>query len=99
MRNAQIKDVYNKLDRPASGGPSKFIRLHHRTKASHHPNDMYILKLFLTKLLKTYPNKLDKIVADSGYESEGNYVYLAEDKLTSYIKPSNYEQSKTLKYK
>ena len=60
---------------------------------------MYTLKPFLTKLLKSYPNKLDKVVADAGYESEENYVYLAENNLTSYIKPSNYEQSKTRKYK
>lgn len=66
---------------------------------SHHPNDIYTLKPFLTKLLKSYPNKLDKIVADAGYESEENYVYLAEHNLTSYIKPSNYDQSKTRKYK
>src|SRR5699024_12575308 len=66
---------------------------------SHHPNDTYTLKPFLTKLLKSYPNKLDKIVADAGYESEENYVYLAENNLTSYIKPSNYEQSKTRQYK
>ena len=66
---------------------------------SHHPNDMYTLKPFLKKLQESYPNKLDKIVEDAGYESEENYVYLAENKLTSYIKPSNYEQSKTRKYK
>ena len=45
------------------------------------------------------PNKLNKIVADAGYESEENYVFLAENNLTSYIKPSNYEKSKTRKYK
>ena len=66
---------------------------------SHHPNDMYTLKPFLKKLQANYPNKLDKIVADAGYESEENYVYLAEHKLKSYIKPSNYEKSKTRKYK
>ncbi|WP_230197778.1 transposase, partial [Anaerococcus provencensis] len=60
---------------------------------------MYTLKPFLKKLQENYPNKLDKIVADAGYESEENYVYLAENNLTSYIKPSNYEKSKTRKYK
>ena len=60
---------------------------------------MYTIKPFLKKLQKTYPNKLDKIVADAGYESEENYVYLAEHNLTFYIKPSNYEKSKTRKYK
>ena len=46
---------------------------------------MYTLKPFLKKLQKTYPNKLDKIVADAGYESEENYVYLSEHKLYTII--------------
>ena len=60
---------------------------------------MYTLKPFLSKLLRKYPKQLDKIVADAGYESEENYVYLAKNNLSSYIKPSNYEQLKTRKYK
>ncbi|WP_218914860.1 transposase [Peptoniphilus timonensis] len=51
------------------------------------------------KLLENYQGKLEKIVVDAGYESEENYVYIAENKLTPYIKPSNYEKSKTRKYK
>ena len=35
-----------------------------------------------------------KIVADAGYESEENYVYLSKHNQTSYIKPQNYEQLK-----
>ena len=92
MRNGQLKPAYNIQLASASG----FII---GENVSHHPSDMYTLKPFLTKLLKNYPNKLDKIVADPGYESEENYVYLAEKNLTSYIKPSNYEKSKTRKYK
>lgn len=60
---------------------------------------MYTLKPFVKGLLEKYPNRLEKIVADSGYESEENYVFLAEKRLNSYIKPSNYEKSKTRKYK
>ena len=92
MRNGQLKPAYKIQLASASG----FII---GENISHHPNDMYTLKPFLTKLFKSYPNKLDKIVADAGYESEENYVYLAENNLTSYIKPSNYEQSKTRKYR
>ena len=92
MRNGQLKAAYNIQLANASG----FII---GENISHHTSDMYTLKPFLTKLLKSYPNKLDKIVADSGYESEENYVYLSEHNLTSYIKPSNYEQSKTRKYR
>lgn len=92
MRNGQLKPAYNIQLASASG----FII---GENVSHHPSDMYTLKPFLTKLLKIHPDKLDKIVADAGYESEENYVYLAENNLTSYIKPSNYEKSKTRKYK
>ncbi len=38
-------------------------------------------------------------VADSGYESEENYVYLDDNNHLAFIKPSNYEISKTRKYK
>lgn len=60
---------------------------------------MYTLKPFLTNLLNKYPRRLNKIVTDAGYESEENYVFLAEKRLSSYIKPSNYEKPKTRKYK
>ena len=92
MRNGQLKPAYNIQLASASG----FII---GENVSHHPNDMYTLKPFLKKLIEKYPNSLDRIVADAGYESEENYVYLEENNLKSYIKPSNYEQSKTRKYK
>lgn len=43
--------------------------------------------------------KHKKIIADAGYESEENYVFLDENQQLAYIKPSNYEISKTRKYK
>ncbi|OAA91301.1 hypothetical protein WY13_00866 [Clostridium ljungdahlii] len=43
--------------------------------------------------------KYFKITADAGYESEENYVYVKENGQLSYIKPANYEISKTRKYK
>ena len=92
MKNGQLKPAYN-IQLASSSG---FII---GENVSHHPSDMYTLKPFLNKLLKNHPNKLNKIVADAGYESEENYVYLAKNNLSSYIKPSNYEQLKTRKYK
>ena len=92
MKNGQLKPAYNIQLASASG----FII---GENISHHPSDMYTLKPFLKDLLEKYPNKLNRIVADAGYESEENYVFLAENNLTSYIKPSNYEKSKTRKYK
>ena len=35
------------------------------------------------------------IVADAGYESEENYSYIEDHGQFAYIKPSNYEISKT----
>ena len=43
--------------------------------------------------------KYSNIIADSGYESEENYVYLKKNMQSSFIKPANYEISKTRKYK
>ena len=39
------------------------------------------------------------IVADAGFESEENYTHIESNGQSAYIKPSNYEQSKTKKYK
>lgn len=39
------------------------------------------------------------IVADAGYESEENYLYLKDSKHNCYIKPANYERSKTKKHR
>ena len=51
------------------------------------------------KLLDKYPNKINRVVADSGYESEENYLYLKQKHINAYIKPSNYEIKKKRKYK
>lgn len=40
-----------------------------------------------------------RVVADSGYESEENYTGLEKMEIQAYIKPTNYEVSKTQKYK
>ena len=38
-------------------------------------------------------------MADAGYESEENYLFLEENGQLAYIKPQNYEISKTRKYR
>ena len=43
--------------------------------------------------------KYKEIVADAGYESEENYLFIEGNGQTAYIKPQNYEISKTRKYK
>lgn len=42
--------------------------------------------------------KYIKITADAGYESEENYLFLESNGQISFIKPANYEISKTRKY-
>lgn len=43
--------------------------------------------------------KYSEIVADAGYESEENYLFIEENGQVAFIKPSNYEQSKKHKFK
>jgi transposase len=43
--------------------------------------------------------RFEAVTADAGYESEENYKTLKNRDQTAYIKPQNYEKSKTRKYK
>ena len=54
---------------------------------------------FLDKLGESLPAKYENIIADAGYESEENYVYLEENNQKSFIKPQNYENTKSKKFK
>ena len=49
---------------------------------------------FLKKINKAYDRKINRLVADSGYESEENYMFLKENNIESFIKPQNYEQKR-----
>lgn len=42
--------------------------------------------------------KYKDIVADAGYESEENYLFIEENGQVAFIKPANYEISQTRKY-
>ena len=48
---------------------------------------------------KHLPFKYQEIVADAGYESEEAYVFIEGNGQESYLKPQNYEISKTRKYR
>ena len=53
---------------------------------------------FLKKLCSTYP--VQRVVADSGYESEENYSYVdGSEQLSLFVKPADHEQKKKRKYK
>lgn len=92
MKNGQLKPGYN----IQFGVDAEYIVW---ISAGPQPTDTTTLIPFLDsikcRLKYTYRN----IVADSGYESEENYVYLDENGQLAFIKPSNYEISKTRKYK
>lgn len=91
MKNGQLKPAYNLQH----GVDSEYIVwLTLENKAT----DITTLIPFLKSMENFLKFKYRKIVADAGYESEENYVYLHENGQLSFIKPANYEISKTRKY-
>ena len=63
------------------------------------PTDTTTLIPFLKDAENYLKFKYSKIVADAGYESEENYFFLEGNGQTAFIKPSNYEISKTRNYR
>lgn len=63
------------------------------------PTDTTTLIPFLKETEEYLAFKYEKIIADAGYESEENYVFLDKNQRLAFIRPSNYEMSKTRKYK
>ena len=92
MRNGQLKPAYN----VQLGVDSEYtVWLTVEQKA----NDVNTLLPFLKDAERQLEFKYRNIVCDAGYESEENYVKLEKNKQLAYIKPQNYERSKTRKYK
>ncbi|MBU5425808.1 IS1182 family transposase [Tissierella pigra] len=92
MKNGPLKLAYN-IQCATNGGYIVDI------EGFSNPTDVRTLTPFMDKLLKKYDTKINRIVADSGYESEENYLYLREKKINPFIKPLNYEVKKTRKYR
>lgn len=63
------------------------------------PTDTTTLIPFLKSMEENLNFKYLKIVADAGYESEENYSFIDGNNQIAFIKPANYEKSKTRKYK
>lgn len=61
--------------------------------------DVQTLIPFLNRIKRHTQRKVEQVIADAGYESQENYLYLKENGQKSFIKPQNYEISKTRKYK
>lgn len=91
MLNGQLKPAYNLQH----GVDAEYITW---LDISAHPTDVLTLIPFLKDMEKHLPFKYSEIVADAGYESEENYVFIEKNGQTAYIKPQNYEISKTRKY-
>ena len=92
MKNEQLKPAYNLQH----GVDSEYITW---LAIGPQPTDTTTLIPFLKGMEQNLNFKYLKIVADSGYESEENYSFIEENNQLSFIKPSNYEISKTRKYK
>ena len=91
MLNGQLKPAYNIQHAVNSG----FIVA---AGVFPNPTDVMTLRPFMEQMENSLKFKFDRIVADAGYESEENLVYLRNKEMEAYIKPSNYEQLGTKKF-
>ena len=92
MRNGQLKPAYNVQVAVNSEFITGIDVFSNRT-------DVGTLIPFLQTLRKQHEAKYEEVVADAGYESLENYLYLEQNGQLSLIKPSNYAQQKTKKFK
>jgi transposase len=92
MRNGQLKPGYNIQIAVNSEYITGVAAFSNRT-------DSGTLQPFLRQLERQHRQKYWMLVADAGYESLDNYLYLEENDQTSFIKPINYEAQKTKKFK
>lgn len=92
MQNGQLKPAYN-VQHGVDAAYIVWLDVNQR------PTDARTLISFLESAKKHLKFKYKEIVADAGYESEENYRYLKDHDQLSYIKPNDYEISKTKKYK
>lgn len=87
MKNGQLKPAYN----IQFGVDAQYVVW---VAEGPQPSDTTTLIPFLEDLEAHTGKKYPRIVADAGYESEENYLWLEGRGQDAYIKPSNYETSK-----
>lgn len=92
MRNAQLKPGYN----IQFGVEGEYITGVHVTSER---SDQLALIPLLENMEAHLGRRYEDVTADAGYESEENYTYFENKPTECYIKPQNYERSKTKKYK
>jgi len=92
MRNSQLKPGYN----VQIAVESEYIV---GVDIFSERSDQKTLIPLLKKLEENLQQKFSNVVADAGYESEENYVFLEENNQISFIKPQNYESMKKSNFK
>lgn len=92
MKNGPLKPAYN----VQHGVDAEYISW---ITVGLQPTDTTTLIPFLKSMEQNLNFKYLNIVADAGYESEENYSFIEDNNQIAFIKPSNYEISKTRKYK
>jgi len=92
MRNSQLKPAYN----VQIGVESEYVT---GVGVFQDRNDIATLLPMLEKMKENLGRKYTSVIADSGYESEENYLYLEKNNQTPYIKPQTYEIWKKKSFK
>jgi len=92
MRNAQLKPGYN----IQFGVEGEYVT---GVAVGSERSDQLTLIGLLENMEKQTGRYYDDVTADAGYESEENYTWFEDKPCNCYIKPQNYERSKTRKYK
>ena len=92
MRNSQLKPGYN----VQIGVSGEYIV---GVDISSERSDQLTLIPLLERMDAGLGQRHETIIADAGYESEENYTYLEKYEQRGFIKPQNYEKSKSRKYR
>lgn len=92
MRNSQLKPGYN----VQIAVESEYVT---GVGIFNDRSDIATLIPMLNEMQARHGRKYTNIIADSGYESEENYLYLEKEGITSYIKPQSYEIWKKKSFK
>lgn len=92
MQNGQLKPAYN-VQHAADAQYVTWVNV------SQRPTDTLTLIPLLQDMEVHLPFKYREILADSGYESEESYVFIESNRQEAYIKPANFEISKSRTYK
>jgi len=92
MRNGQLKPGYN----VQIAVNSEYIT---GLEVFSERSDVKTLKPFMRRLERFHQKRYKEVVADAGYESLENYLYLENSGQICFIKPANYDQKKKGKFK